>query len=65
MVSGALNENGPCGLIYLNTQSPVSGTVWEGLGAVALLEEVSHWGWALKFTKTHIIPNAFSLLPTL
>ena len=26
-------------LIYLNTCSPVAGTVWEGLGGVALLEE--------------------------
>lgn len=29
---------------------PASGTVWEGLG-VALLEEVYHWGWPLRFRK--------------
>jgi hypothetical protein len=31
-------------LIYLNTWSPVSGTISEGLRSVALLAEVCHWG---------------------
>lgn len=31
----------PHKLRYLNTWSSVSGTVWEGLGGVDLLEEVS------------------------
>ena len=39
---GGLNENGPCRFIYLNAWFPVDGTVWEGLGGVALLEEVCH-----------------------
>ena len=28
---------------------PAGGTVWEELGGVALLEEVCHWKWALRF----------------
>lgn len=27
------------------------GTVWEELGVVALVEEVCHWGWDLRFQK--------------
>ena len=38
-----LNKIDPYRLIYLNTYPPVGGIVWEGLGGVALLEEVSHW----------------------
>ena len=34
----------PQGLIHLNTWSPVGGTIGEGLGGVALSEEVCHWG---------------------
>ena len=34
------------------------GTVWEGLGGVALMEELCHWGWALRFEKAPAIPNA-------
>lgn len=30
---------------------PIGGTIWEGLGGVALLGEVCHRGWALKFQK--------------
>jgi hypothetical protein len=37
---GGLKKNDLHGLIYLNTWSLVSGTVLEGLGGVALLEEV-------------------------
>jgi hypothetical protein len=41
------------GLRYvgLSTGSPVSGTVLEELEGVALLREVNHWKWALKFQK--------------
>lgn len=39
---GGLNENGPRGLLCLNTWSLVGGNVWEGLGV--LLKEVCHWG---------------------
>jgi hypothetical protein len=39
---GGFNEHGPHRLICLNAWSPVSGTVWEGLRGVALLEEMCH-----------------------
>jgi hypothetical protein len=39
-----LNENGPYMLSYLNSWSSVGWTIWEGLGGMALLEEVCHWG---------------------
>lgn len=48
--SSGLNENAPAPnpspfpspslLLYLNAWFPVGGTVWEGLGGPALLEEV-------------------------
>lgn len=41
----------------LNTLSPVGGTIGEGLGVVASLEKVCHWGWTLQFQKTHTIPS--------
>jgi hypothetical protein len=43
------DRNGSHGLIYLNSWFPAAGTVWEGLGGVALLEKVFHWGcWSFK-----------------
>lgn len=48
-------------LTYLNVWSPVGGTVWEGFGGVALLEEVCHCLWALRFPKSHPIPKWLSL----
>jgi hypothetical protein len=54
---GSLNENGIYKLIYyLNTQSQVGGTIWEGLGSVAILEEVCPWGWALRFQRPMPFP---------
>jgi hypothetical protein len=41
----------PHRLICLNTWSSIGGIVWEGLGGVDLLEEVCHWGWALRFNR--------------
>jgi hypothetical protein len=38
----SLNEDGSHRLIYLNTWSSVGGVVWEGLGGMALLEEMRH-----------------------
>lgn len=35
-----LNDNGPHRCIYLNAWSAVGGTVWRGLGGVALVEEL-------------------------
>jgi hypothetical protein len=37
MPCDGLNEDGPHRLMYLHTQSPNGGTLWEGLGGVALL----------------------------
>lgn len=37
-------------------------SVWAELGSVTLLEEVCHWGWALKFKKPVAIPSSFSPL---
>jgi hypothetical protein len=36
--------------------SPVGGAVWEGLGGVASLEGMCHWGPALKFQKPMPFP---------
>jgi hypothetical protein len=41
-ICGGFNENGSHRLICLKAGSPGSGTVWEGLGGVASLEEVCH-----------------------
>jgi hypothetical protein len=48
---GGLSEDASLKFICLNAWASVSGTVWEGLGGVALLEEVCHWRWALSFPK--------------
>ena len=58
---GGLNENSPHRLIYLNTWSPVGRTVLEGLESMALLEEVCHWGWALRFQKPMPGPVSISV----
>ena len=39
---GDLSENGPHRLVRLNAWSLVGGTVWKGLGGVALLEDLCH-----------------------
>jgi hypothetical protein len=35
---GGLNENGLLGLLCSSAWSQVSGTIWEGLGGVVLLQ---------------------------
>lgn len=52
----------PTRLIRLNIWSPVNGTIWEGLGGVALLEEVCFWGQALRFEKPTPFPVKFLCL---
>lgn len=49
---------GPKLQTYLSALSPLSGTVWEGLGAVALLEEVCCWERALRFQKPTPLPDS-------
>lgn len=41
--------------VHLNTRFPVGGTVWEGVGGVALLT-VCHWG-GFEASKAHSIPS--------
>jgi hypothetical protein len=48
---GDLNKNGPRRLIF----EWLVTTDWrylKGLGGVALLEELCHWAWALRFQET-------------
>ena len=54
-----LNENSHHRLIYLDTCSVIGGTVWEGLGGLAVLGEVCHWSCTLSFRnpKPLAIPN--------
>lgn len=52
-----LNENEFHGLICLNTLSPAGETVWEELEDVALLEELCHWRWTLRFKEIHATLN--------
>lgn len=48
---GSSNENSPNTLLCLNAWPLVDRTVWKGFGCVALLEEVFHRGWAVRFQK--------------
>lgn len=57
-----LNEKCPQRCWHLSTWFPVVGTIWGGLGGVAILEEVHHWRRALMFQKPHSTPSAVSLL---
>lgn len=47
-----LNMNGLHRFIHLNSWSSVGGSLWEGLGGIALLKVVRYWGWTVRF------PNA-------
>lgn len=48
---GGLSENWPHRLIYLNVWSLLAELFGEGLRGVALMEEVCHWGWTVRFQK--------------
>ena len=52
-----LDINGLNRLLYLNTWSPVTGSVWEGLGGVALLEEGVLLGVDGELSEVHAIPG--------
>ena len=45
-----MSQKNPYRLIDLNTWSP---HYLKGLGGVAFLEKVCHWGWVLRFQKAH------------
>jgi hypothetical protein len=58
-----LNENDSLEFRCLNAWSLFSGTVWEGLGGVTLLDKICHWGLALEYLKAMLflvsfLPNA-------
>lgn len=58
--------NGPHRLIDLNAWSPGNGTIRRSglVGvAVALLAEVCHWGWVLRFQMLKSGPVSLFLLP--
>lgn len=44
-ICGGLNESNPDRLLHLNAQYPVGGAVQNGLGSMALVEQVGHCGW--------------------
>lgn len=54
-------KNGPHRLLCVNTWFPAGGTVWEGLGGIALLGKVCHWEWTLRFQQTANTPSWLSL----
>ena len=49
---------------YVSIGSPGGGTLWEGLGGVALLDEVRQYRLAMRFQKAHTIPSYLSLPST-
>lgn len=56
-----LNEKCPQRLWHLSTWFPVVGTIWGGLGGVAILEEVHHWGAGSEASKaSHHSQRCFS-----
>lgn len=57
MEYGGLNGNDPHRFIYLNTLFPVD---WEGLGGVALLEELYHCGWIVRLNILKLFPVSLS-----
>lgn len=50
------NENRSYWHTDLNAQSAASGTVWTVLEGVDLLEELCHWGWALRLQRHMSLP---------
>lgn len=45
------NKNGPHWLLCWNYWFLAGGTVWKGLGSVALFEKVYQWDWALIYPR--------------
>lgn len=58
---GGFGENGFHGFPYLNAWFPVSGTICDRLGGVALVERVCHWKWALRFKNPSQSPRPLCL----
>lgn len=58
---GGLKDIAPNRLTYLNSWFSVSGTLWEGLGDVVLLEEVS-WGGGRSLQFQRLTPLPLSSL---
>lgn len=54
---GGLKENGPL-THSLNALLPGSGTVWEGIEGMALLEKMCHWfGGGFELSEVHANPT--------
>lgn len=58
VLCGGLNVVSPLCLRHLNVSFPVLGSAWVWLGGVTLLEELSHWGWALRRQKLLSFPTS-------
>lgn len=54
-------KNGPHRLRCVNTWFPAGGTVWEGLGGIALLGKGCHGEWTLRFQQTANTPTWLSV----
>lgn len=61
-ISGSLKGNSSHSLVCLNAQSPIGGTVSEGLRGVTLLTEMCHWAWPLMDQKPTTFPVRFLCL---
>lgn len=55
---GSLNKNDTHRPIYLTIWPLIAGTVWKGLGGLAMVEEVCQWGQVLRFQKTLVCLTA-------
>jgi hypothetical protein len=53
-----VGQNGSHRLMCLSTWFPVGGTIWEGLGGLALLKEGCHWEQALSVVCLLSLPSS-------
>jgi hypothetical protein len=58
---GGLNEECPHRFIWLNTWSPVYGTIWKGLRGCGLVGGGMPLGAGFEVSRAHTIPRELSL----